>query len=97
MISSIIMPNHIHLLFILNPEWRLEQLIHSWKSYSAREINRAVGRTGSLWQRDYFDRLVRDTSHFANCVRYIRNNPKKAKLQPGEFLLLESDLAQTIK
>ena len=49
-----------------------------------------------FWQRDYFDRLVRDEKHFANCVRYIRRNPEKAQLSKGEFILWESELAKGV-
>jgi putative transposase len=48
-------------------------------------------------QRDYFDRLVRDEKHFANCVRYIRRNPAKARLHSGEYILCESELARNIE
>lgn len=96
MISFIVMPNHIHALFVQNSEWPLAKLIRSWKGFTAREINKLLGRSGTFWQRDYFDRLVRDEKHFANCVRYIRRNPGRAKLPPSEFLLWESDLARAI-
>ena len=47
--------------------------------------------------RDYFDRLVRDDGHFANCMRYIRCNPAKAHLRPGEYLHYESHLARSVE
>src|SRR5438045_8826991 len=31
MISFAVMPNHIHALFVQNPEWPLEKLTQSWK------------------------------------------------------------------
>ena len=96
MISSIVMPNHVHALFVQNPEWPLEKLIRSWKGFTARQINRLIGRSGGFWQRDYFDRLVRDEKHFANCVRYIRRNPEKAHLTDGNFVLWESEVAKAI-
>jgi putative transposase len=65
--------------FLQNPEWPLEKLICSWKGFTARRINALLGRSGSLWQRDYFDRLVRDEKHLANCMRYVRRNPEKAE------------------
>jgi len=43
-----------------------------------------------------FDRLIRDANHFANCVRYIRRNPEKARLSDGEYLLHESELAKAV-
>ena len=95
-VAWVIMPNHVHVLFVLNDGWTLEEMVHSWKRHSAREINKLLGKTGAFWQKDYFDRLVRDRDHFANCVRYIRRNPLKAKLREGEFTLYESKLVKGI-
>jgi putative transposase len=97
LISSVVMPNHVHALLIQNAEHPLEDLLHSWKTFSSRNINRLVGRSGTLWQRSYFDRLVRDEKHFRNCGRYIRRNPEKAHLKPGEYILYESDVAKQIE
>jgi REP element-mobilizing transposase RayT len=96
MISFAVMPNHVHALFVQNPEWPLEKLIRSWKGFTARQINKLLVRSGTFWQRDYFDRLVRDEIHFANCVRYIRRNPEKARLATNEFTLWENDIARNI-
>ncbi len=86
----VVMPNHVHSLFTLLRGWKLDQMMHSWKSFTASKINALLGRRGTLWQRDYFDRLIRDADHFENCVRYIRRNPTNAKLRQGEYLLFES-------
>ncbi len=96
LISWVVMPNHVHVLLALREEWSLDNLIHSLKRFSARRLNEFAGSSGRVWQRDYFDRLVRDAAHFGRCVHYIRNNPSKAKLPVGEYLLWESDLAQQI-
>ena len=93
MISFVVMPNHAHALFVQNPDWLIEKVLQSWKRYSCREINKVLKRSGSLWLKDYFDRLVRNEIHFANCVRYIRHNPRKANLRPGEYILYENELA----
>ncbi len=55
-ISDVVMPNHVHALFVQNANWPLENLLRSWKSFTSRKINSLLGRDGSLWQRDYFDR-----------------------------------------
>jgi len=96
MISFVVMPNHVHALFVQNPVWPLEKLIRSWKGFTARQINKLLGRSGTFWQRDYFDRLVRDETHFANCVRYLRRNPEKARLGKSQFILWESEIARAI-
>jgi len=97
LISSVVMPNHVHVLFVQNPEFPLEKLILSWKTFAARTINKLLARSGTLWQRSYFDRLVRDGQHFRSCVRYIRRNPQKPRLRTGDYILYESDLAQQIQ
>ena len=82
----VVMPNHVHVLFSLVGDWRLEQLVHSWKSFSAHQINAVLYREGTLWQRDYHDRLVRDAAHFERCRAYIMDNPRQAGLGAGSFL-----------
>ena len=96
-ISWVVMPNHVHALFTLHKSHALDKLIRSWKIYTSREINRATERSGALWQRDYFDRLIRDERHLINCTRYIRRNPEKARLVKGEYLLWESAISKGIE
>jgi REP element-mobilizing transposase RayT len=97
MLSFVVMPNHVHALLVQNPGWPLEKLLRSWKSFTSRKIGSLPGRERSLWQRDYFDRLVRDEKHFANCVRYIRRNPERARLHNRKFILYESELARSVE
>ena len=84
----VVMPNHIHAVFSLIEGATLAKLLHSWKSFTANEINRRIGASGTFWQKDYFDRLVRNPEHFWACVRYLRQNP--ADLRPGEYLHWEA-------
>jgi REP element-mobilizing transposase RayT len=88
--SFVVMPNHVHVLFRVMAPYRLEQIVKSWKGFSAREINRRTGKVGSLWQEDYWDRLIRNSRHFYKCLQYIRENPVKACLQEKSFVLYES-------
>ncbi len=92
----VIMPNHVHALFSLAPRWKLESILHQWKGSCARAINGQVQRAGTIWMKDYFDRMIRDAAHFWRCARYIRRNPAKAKLRPGEFTLFESDHVRAV-
>jgi REP element-mobilizing transposase RayT len=81
----VVMPNHVHVCFSLAPGWAIERVVFTWKRRSAGEINRLRGQGGAVWQRDYFDRLVRDEGHFARVLRYIEKNPERARLREGEF------------
>lgn len=80
LIDWCIMPNHVHVLFRMDGDTLLADTVRAWKGSSGFEINRLLGRTGPFWQRDYYDRFVRDMDHFQDCRIYIRNNPVKAGL-----------------
>jgi REP element-mobilizing transposase RayT len=75
-----IMPNHVHVLLKLLGDFSLSSIIHSWKSFSAREANRVLARTGEFWQREYFDILVTSDRQLEFFLRYVLNNPVKAGL-----------------
>ncbi|MFH1146132.1 MAG: transposase [Pseudomonadota bacterium] len=90
-VSFVVMPNHVHVLFRPCRSYRLEQIVKSWKGFTAREINRHTGKTGPLWQADYWDRLIRNPHHFVRCVQYIRENPVRAGLRSGEFIAYERE------
>jgi Transposase IS200 like len=81
----VVMPNHVHVLFHPLAENKLEDIVGSWKRFTAREINRQLGREGPLWQSEYWDRLVRGENHFRWVREYIARNPEK--LPPGTFRL----------
>ena len=79
--AFVLMPNHVHVLFKLSEGEDLGKVIHSWKSFSAHEINKAIGQEGPVWQEEYYDRIVRSESHFTRLVEYICENPAKAGLK----------------
>lgn len=75
----VVMPNHVHLLVDVW-ETPLAELVKSWKSFVAREANRWLGRRGEFWEREYLDTVIEDEKHRRTAVRYIENNPAKARL-----------------
>lgn len=75
-----VMPNHAHVLIRQVEGWPLGPIVKSWKSYTARLINRRLDRQGPLWAADYFDRYVRDEDQLIGVIRYIEANPVKAGL-----------------
>ena len=89
LVSYVVMPNHIHVLFRPLHEHSVGRIVKSWKSFSAREVNKRLGKTGSLWMDEYWDRLIRDEAHFEYVRDYIRKNPSVARLKEGEYLLRE--------
>lgn len=89
LIAYVIMPNHVHVLFELFGNNSIESVMKSIKGYSSRKINELTGGSGSVWMKEYFDRIVRDASHLKSYIRYIINNPRF--LQPGEYELWRSE------
>ncbi len=90
--AAVVMPDHVHLL--LTPMeisgggyYSLAEIVHSLKSFTSKRINRLLHRHGTLWQEDYFNRIVRDEGEFLEKWNYIRNNPVKKEFcqEPQEW------------
>jgi putative DNA methylase len=75
-----VMPNHVHVLLTPGPGFALSAIVHAWKSFTAKAINRVLRRQGRLWWEEYFDRAIRDDEHFERARWYIEENPVKAML-----------------
>ena len=74
------MPNHIHLLMTRLDVLELAEIMQSFKSLTSHKANQTLRRKGQFWLEDYFDRYIRNAEHFMKTVRYIENNPVKARL-----------------
>jgi len=92
--SFVVMPNHVHVLVRPHEAHSLSEILHSWKSFSAKEINKLRERSGAVWQDENYDRMVRDFAELERYRDYIKENPVTAKLGDGEFILeLSEDAA----
>lgn len=56
----------------------LEVLVQNFKSVTGKRINQ-VRRTPGMrvWQRNYYEHVVRDEQDLENIRRYIRDNPHR--------------------
>ena len=96
----VLMPNHAHLVVSLAAGESLATLMKAWNGSSSRAVGLLLERSMSgkaFWQKDYFDRLIRDRAHFLRCLRYVKGNPTKARLQPSEFTLYLSPQVQALQ
>jgi Rad3-related DNA helicase len=75
-----VMPNHVHVIVRPLGEHTLSDILRSWKTFTAREINRILKQTGTFWQEESFDHLIRSESALAQFTNYIRENPSLAGL-----------------
>ena len=73
-----IMPNHVHMIVTLGADAKasLGAFVRYFKSRTTRAI-REVAPGMQVWQRNYFDRVIRDGSDFINTWRYVESNPAK--------------------
>jgi 5-methyltetrahydrofolate--homocysteine methyltransferase len=83
--TACVMPDHVHLLF--EPQikrtdatsnavfWSLTEILSGIKSSTAHRINKAAQRTGQVWDRESFDRLIRSESDLQEKFNYITSNP----------------------
>jgi REP element-mobilizing transposase RayT len=78
-----VMPNHVHVVIEPLDDHGLGAIVQAWKSFSAKQANRTLGRSGPFWHKDYFDRFIRDEGHLARTIAYVENNPVKAGLGPA--------------
>ena len=81
LICYCIMPNHIHLVFeLLGKNKGISKIMQSIKRISARKSNLILNRTGTFWQDESYDRLVRDDKELYFVIRYVLMNPVNAGL-----------------
>ncbi len=89
--AFVVMPNHVHVIVKPLGTNSVNAILHSWKSYTSNQINRLMNQTGSLWMAETFDTIVRDWTHLAACRDYVEQNPAKASLSDGQFVVERRD------
>jgi REP element-mobilizing transposase RayT len=82
---AIVIPDHVHLLFTPlqddgSTTYGLAEIMHGIKSTAAHAVNRQLGRSGSVWQSESFDRLLHRDESIAQKAEYICENPVRAGL-----------------
>lgn len=87
------MPDHVHLILtpLIDQELRevipLARITKAIKGASAHIINRQLGRRGTVWQEESFDRVLRCSEKLDEKVAYVLNNPVRRGLTsvPEEY------------
>ena len=79
--TACVMPNHVHAVFRTAPRIRLSDVLHTWKGFTAHRANQLLKREGAFWQRESFDRLIRDEREFQRANAYVLANPENAGLR----------------
>jgi REP element-mobilizing transposase RayT len=66
------MPDHLH--WLINDAASMRQLVYSFKSYSTYAA-RTLGHKNKIWQRSYWDRVVRRNEDWNEVAEYVVHNP----------------------
>lgn len=85
LMAWVVMPNHVHALFQPINAWTVARIVASWKKFTAHKICDKLGNSEHrpalpVWQREYWDRYIRNSAHLAQAIDYIHCNPVRARL-----------------
>lgn len=86
LLAYVIMDDHVHVLVLPHEEISLEDILHSWKSFTAKRLRRFWKRSSPIWQDEYFDRIIRDEAELIEKTEYILGNPSKRWPETQDYL-----------
>ena len=84
--SYVIMPDHIHLILIIHSDEcgramhapTMMRVIQQMKGYITKQIG------SSIWQKSFFDHIIRNREDYEEHVKYIYENPMKWNFEKGQ-------------
>lgn len=77
----IIMPDHIHLIIILDKDeskknYSLSDVMGKFKSFSCKKIREVLENDDKFeWQKSFYDRIIRNEKDLYQIRKYIQENP----------------------
>lgn len=75
-----VMPDHVHVIVQPQRTTSLSSILHSWKSFTAKQANQMLEQSGEFWQSESFDHMIRNEETFERFVGYVEANPVQAGL-----------------
>ena len=79
MLAYVFLPDHFHILIHPTGESNFSQIMHSFKfnfTMTYKQNNHYDGSL-SLWQKRFWDHVIRDELDLENHIHYIHHNPVK--------------------
>ena len=84
LLALVVMPDHVHValnaLADMDGQISLAEILQTIKGTSSHRINKELGRRGTVWQQESFDRALRREEHLASKIEYMLLNPVRAGL-----------------
>ena len=94
LVAWCIMPNHVHVIVRPFDGYDLADILHSWKSFTAKQANSLLGTAGAFWQEEYYDHLIRDEEDFRGQLSYVLDNPERSGLQDWPWFGMAGSVSQ---
>ena len=74
----VILPDHVHLFVALPDNLKLGDWVGTLKRVLAREVD--AGSSDPIWQRGFFDHVLRSQDSYSEKWNYVRENPVRVGL-----------------
>ena len=80
--SFVIMPNHIHIIFSIekNDDIKISQVVSYYKGYVSREYNKITNKKNEIWQKSFYEHVIRNDDDYKRILEYVVYNPLKWKV-----------------
>jgi REP element-mobilizing transposase RayT len=92
-LAYVVMPDHLHWLFVLTGNVSLADIVGNVKRHSSREIRNNRCDAGlRVWQRGFHDHGLRNEESLVAVSRYVITNPLRAGLakRVGDYPLWDA-------
>ena len=77
----VIMPNHVHFFCAPGNEAQdFSIFMKFWKEWTSKKMKKECNIEGPIWQREFFDHLLRNNESYVQKWEYVFNNPVRAGL-----------------
>lgn len=82
-----LMPDRLHLIIHPFGKHNFSYIMKMIKGSFASKINKINNKTGSVWQKGFYDECISNSIDLINKLEYIHNNPVEARLvtSPEEY------------
>jgi REP element-mobilizing transposase RayT len=83
---AVVMPDHVHVILIpivdekKQRTWAVSEIMDAVKGASAHLINKNLNRSGSVWQQESFDHVLRSSESLDAKIQYVLDNPVRRGL-----------------
>jgi REP element-mobilizing transposase RayT len=78
----VVMPDHVHFFLMSEADSPkpLHAVVGKWKEWTAKRLSREAACVAPVWQREFFDHLLRSDESRSEKWTYMRENPVRAGL-----------------